>query len=110
MQAIKLPLPPKELRDVSNPLEYRKTQAYQSEKWWFSLVQGAFSFSLSTSLLYFMYLPWLWGTSTEAVARLGLSGEIKARLAAPGVCRAEQRDLELYKQVLLCTRCLLPSS
>lgn len=84
MQAIELPLPPKELREVSSPLEYKKTQAYQREKWWFGLIQGAFSFLLSTSLLYFFYLPWLWATSSEAVSRLGMSGEIKARLPARG--------------------------
>ena len=40
VQAIKLPHPPKELRNVSDPVEFRKTQAYQTEKWWFGLVQG----------------------------------------------------------------------
>ena len=40
MQAIRLPHPPKELRTVSDPVEFRKTQAYQTEKWWFGLVQG----------------------------------------------------------------------
>ncbi|KAK9826840.1 hypothetical protein WJX81_006463 [Elliptochloris bilobata] len=81
LRAIKLPLPPKELRGVSDTAEYKKTQAYQTDKWWFSLVQGVYGFLLSSGLLFFMYLPWLWHISTQVVSRLGLSGEITVSVA-----------------------------
>ena len=91
-QAIRLPLPPKELRDVSDPKEFNKTQAYQRDKWWFSLVQGAFGFTLSSGLLYFMYLPGLWRAAARAVAALGLAGEVKARPPPRPRRRLERRQ------------------
>ncbi len=83
---------------MSDPKEFSKTQAYQRDKWWFSLVQGAFGFALSSGLLYFMYLPWLWRAAARAVASLGLAGEVKARPPRPAPPPRPRRRRECTEQ------------
>ncbi|CAK0780161.1 hypothetical protein CVIRNUC_004953 [Coccomyxa viridis] len=60
LKAIRRTKPPAVLADSYPLSEYRKTQAYNVDKWWFSTVAGAIQQVLEVVLLINLYLPWLW--------------------------------------------------
>lgn len=68
LKAISKPSPPTPLRDSYSPVEYKKTQDYQLDKWYFNFFSGIFNHVFELTLLALFYLPWLWGKS-EALAQ-----------------------------------------
>ncbi|EIE26911.1 hypothetical protein COCSUDRAFT_27312 [Coccomyxa subellipsoidea C-169] len=68
--AISKPAPPAPLRESYPPAEYRKTQEYQLDKWYFGFFSGIFNHVLELTLLCTYYLPWLWGKSETVTQHL----------------------------------------
>ncbi|KAK9914960.1 hypothetical protein WJX75_002949 [Coccomyxa subellipsoidea] len=63
LKAISKTSPPAPLRDSYSPVEYKKTQDYQLDKWYFGFFSAVFNHVLELTLLSLYYLPWLWGKS-----------------------------------------------
>ncbi|BDA43105.1 CAAX prenyl protease 1 homolog [Coccomyxa sp. Obi] len=70
LKAISKPSPPAPLRDSYSPVEYRKTQDYQLDKWYFNFFSGVFNHVLELTMLSVFYLPWLWGKSESVTQYL----------------------------------------
>jgi len=72
LKAIKMPDPPAPLKKHTDPAEFKKTQSYQVDKWWFGLISGIWGEITGILTLAYFYMPFLWGVSTRLVAKSGL--------------------------------------
>ncbi|KAK9830225.1 hypothetical protein WJX72_010439 [[Myrmecia] bisecta] len=80
-KALQKPTPPTALAKDYTISEYKKTQAYNVDKWWFALYQGLWSTTLTTVLLLNGYLPWMWDKSTAVAVKLGYDASHEIKIA-----------------------------
>ncbi|KAK9831266.1 hypothetical protein WJX74_009873 [Apatococcus lobatus] len=72
LKAIQKLRPPKILGDSYDKAEYKKTQSYNIDKWYFGKYKGLWSVCFSTFILLAGFMPFLWAKSASLVARVGL--------------------------------------
>ncbi|KAL3150901.1 hypothetical protein ABBQ32_000651 [Trebouxia sp. C0010 RCD-2024] len=65
--------PPPQLADHLTDEQYKKAQAYNIDKWWFSFYSNLFSTTVTIVLLTTWFMPKLWETSVAVAAVLGYS-------------------------------------
>ncbi|DBA93318.1 hypothetical protein WJX79_004642 [Trebouxia sp. C0005] len=71
LKALQRTKPPPQLADHLTDEQYKKAQAYNVDKWWFSFISNLFTTAVSVLLLVNWYMPKLWSASTALAVYFG---------------------------------------